>query len=129
MRGRFTPGGAGRPNERPGAKLAAGSINRGAFAPGAKVRIRAAFPPGHVRTPYFLRGKEGVIDCLAGEFPNPEELAYGRTGLPRLALYRVLFRQPDLWPAYAGAAADTVIADIFEHWLDEATERRPANPA
>lgn len=128
MRGRFAPGGAGRQIKKPGAGSAAGSPIRGAFAPGARVRVRAAFPPGHVRTPYFLRGKEGVIDSLAGEFPNPEELAYGRTGLPRLALYRVLFRQPDLWPAYASAAADTVIADIFEHWLDEATERRPGNP-
>ncbi|OHC83789.1 MAG: hypothetical protein A3G73_07270 [Rhodospirillales bacterium RIFCSPLOWO2_12_FULL_67_15] len=99
------------------------------LAPGACVRVRAAFPPGHVRTPYFLRGHEGVIDSLAGEFPNPEELAYGRTGMPRRALYRVVFRQPDLWPGYAGAAADTVIADIFEHWLDEAPERRFGSPA
>lgn len=102
---------------------------RGRFSPGAEVRVRAAFPPGHVRTPYFLRGKEGVIDSLAGEFPNPEELAYGRTGMPREALYRVVFRQPDLWPAYAGAATDTVIADIFDHWLDEAPKRRFGSPA
>jgi nitrile hydratase len=102
---------------------------RGRFAPGANVRVRAAFPPGHIRTPYFLRGKKGVIDSLAGEFPNPEELAYGRTGLPRLALYRVVFRQPDLWPSYAGAAEDTVIADIFEHWLDEAADGRLGNSA
>ena len=98
------------------------------LAPGACVRVRAAFPPGHVRTPYFLRGHEGMIDSLAGEFPNPEELAYGRTGMPRLALYRVVFRQPDLWPGYAGAAADTLIADIFEHWLDETPERRIGSP-
>ena len=89
------------------------------LAPGVKVRVRAAFPPGHIRTPYFLRGHEGVIDTLAGEFPNPEELAYGRPGLPLRTLYRVAFRQADLWPAYEGAAQDTVIADIFEHWLDE----------
>ena len=102
---------------------------RGRFSPGAEVRVRAAFPPGHVRTPYFLRGKNGVIESLAGEFPNPEELAYGRTGMPRLALYRVVFRQPDLWPAYAGAATDTVIADIFDHWLDEASKSRFGSPA
>lgn len=93
---------------------------KGRFPPGAQVRVRAAFPPGHVRTPYFLRGKEGRVDMLAGEFPNPEELAYGRDGLPRVALYRVIFRQRDLWPAYAGAPADTLIADIFEHWLEHA---------
>ena len=91
----------------------------GRFQPGTKVRVRAAFPPGHVRTPYFLRGLDGVVESLAGEFPNPEELAYGRPGMPPRALYRVVFRQSDLWPAYAGSGADTLIADIFEHWLDE----------
>ncbi len=93
------------------------------LAPGVKVRVRAAFPPGHVRTPYFLRGHEGVIEELAGEYPNPEELAYGRAGLPLRKLYRVAFRQADLWPAYDGAAQDTVSADIFEHWLDKAPEQ------
>ncbi len=90
------------------------------FPPGVRVKVRAAFPPGHVRTPYFLRGKQGEIDSLAGEFPNPEELAYGRPGLPRLALYRVVFRQPDLWPTYSGPPGDTLVADIFEHWLERA---------
>lgn len=90
------------------------------FSPGARVKVRAAFPPGHVRTPYFLRGKEGRVEKLAGKFSNPEELAYGRDGLPRRALYRVVFRQRELWPAYAGAPADTLIADIFEHWLEPA---------
>jgi nitrile hydratase len=90
--------------------------------PGTAVRVRAAFPPGHVRTPFFLRGKNGRIESLAGDFPNPEELAYGRPGLPRRALYRVVFRQSDLWPGYPGKTADTLVADIFEHWL----ERIPA---
>ena len=91
------------------------------FAIGAEVRVRATFPPGHVRTPYFLRGRRGRIDALAGKFPNPEELAYGRPGLPPMPLYRVVFRQRDLWPVYAGAAHDMLIADIFEHWLEPAS--------
>ena len=90
----------------------------GKFPPGVRVKVRAAFPPGHVRTPFFLRGKEGRIESLAGDFPNPEERAYGRPGLPDRTLYRVVFRQSDLWPAYPGKAADTLVADIFEHWLD-----------
>ena len=63
------------------------------FAVGQRVRVRRAFPPGHVRTPAYVRGKAGVIEDLAGHFANPEELAYGRDGLPRQALYRVRFRQ------------------------------------
>ena len=101
----------------------------GRFPPGVAVRVRAAFPPGHVRTPYFLRGKTGSIESLAGEFPNPEELAYGRTGLPRRALYHVVFRQSDLWPDYAGSGKDTLIADLFEHWLEETPDKRIGSPA
>ena len=95
------------------------------YHPGAWVRVRAAFPPGHVRTPYFLRGKEGIVDSVAGVFANPEELAYGRAGLPRRPLYRVRFRQADLWPDYAGPAADALTADIFAHWLELAAEKQP----
>ena len=90
------------------------------FALGTRVKVRASFPPGHVRTPYFLRGKNGRIESIAGEFANPEELAYGRSGLPRLTLYRVVFRQTEIWPAYAGPPGDTLVADIFEHWLETA---------
>ncbi len=94
------------------------------YDPGTRVRVRAAFPPGHIRTPYFLRGHEGTVESLAGSFANPEELAYGRDGLPRLPLYRVRFRQADLWPDYAGPSGDALTADIFVHWLEPA-ETRP----
>jgi len=89
-----------------------------AFAVGQPVRVRLAWPPGHVRTPHYLRGRRGVIESIAGHFANPEELAYGRAGLPRRALYRVRFRQTELWPDYAGPAADSAVVDIYEHWLE-----------
>lgn len=88
------------------------------FAVGAAVRVRTAFPPGHVRTPYFIRGKRGVVDSIAGAFANPEELAYGRPGAPPRPLYRVRFHQTDLWPDYRGTENDTAVVDIFEHWLE-----------
>lgn len=97
------------------------------FPVGTAVQVREAFPPGHVRTPFFIRGKRGVVDSVAGTFPNPEELAYGRPGLPPQPLYRVRFRQADLWPNYRGARNDTAVVDIFEHWLDrseQAAEKR-----
>jgi nitrile hydratase len=88
------------------------------FAIGQPVRVRVAFPPGHVRTPRYLRGRRGMVESIAGRFANPEELAYGRDGLPARALYRVRFRQTELWPDYAGAAADSAVVDIYEHWLE-----------
>ncbi len=87
------------------------------LAPGDRVRVRDDYPPGHVRTPVYVRGKEGVITRVLGNFLNPETLAIGRDGLPRKMLYEVRFRQNDLWPDYAGPRSDTLDIDLYEHWL------------
>lgn len=88
------------------------------FNVGDAVRVRNIHPPGHRRTPYYIRGKFGVIERVCGTFPNPEELAYGFDGEPRKVLYRVRFRQCDIWPSYAGPAHDTLELEIYEHWLE-----------
>lgn len=90
------------------------------FAPGDRVRVRPAHPPGHIRTPYYVRGKTGVVERICGSFGNPEELAFGRGGEPALPLYRVNFEQRGLWRDYAGRAGDSVEVEIFEHWLEPA---------
>jgi hypothetical protein len=95
------------------------------FAVGDRVQVRAAFPPGHVRTPHYLRGRRGEILSVVGRFANPEELAYGRDGLPGRTLYRVRFAQAELWQDYHGSARDSAVADIFEHWLEPAGEGAP----
>lgn len=84
---------------------------------GAKVRIRRAWPPGHVRAPWYLRGCSGAVCHHIGEFGNPEELAYGRYDGAKLMLYRVRFRQRDIWPDYAGPAQDTLEVEVYENWL------------
>ena len=48
------------------------------LSPGDRVRVREDFPPGHIRTPVYIRGKEGVVTKSFGAFPNPEQLAIGR---------------------------------------------------
>jgi hypothetical protein len=101
--------------------VSAGTLDRpAAFRPGDAVRVRVAYPPGHVRAPFFCRGKPGVVEELVGGFANPEELAYGRPGKPSLPLYRVVFRQADLWPDYDGPARDTAVIDVYENWLEAA---------
>ncbi|MBI3516802.1 MAG: nitrile hydratase subunit beta, partial [Proteobacteria bacterium] len=75
---------------------------------------------GHVRTPWYIRGHVGTIERYCGAFPNPEELAYARNGLPAQPLYRVQFRQKDVWPGYAGPAHDTIDIEIYQHWLEPA---------
>lgn len=93
------------------------------FAIGQRVRVRAAFPPGHVRTPFFVRGKTGAVTEVLGLYRNPEELAYGRSGEPALPLYRVIFDTAELWNDYKGAAADTTVVDIYENWLEPLEEK------
>jgi nitrile hydratase len=90
----------------------------GRFAVGDRVRVRVAHPPGHVRTPYYLRGREGVVSRLVAVQPNPEELAYGRPGLPAIPVYWVRFKQTTLWPDYRGQGKDTAEVDVQEHWLE-----------
>jgi nitrile hydratase len=88
------------------------------FQPGDRVLVRELYPPGHLRTPFYIRGKSGVIERVLGPFANPEELAYGRSGLPGQPLYRVRFVQADVWPDYAGPANDTVDVELYQHWLE-----------
>jgi nitrile hydratase len=89
----------------------------GPYAPGDRVKVIRTHPPGHRRTPYYIRGKTGVIERACGAHRNPEELAYGFDGLPAKNLYRVRFLQKEVWPDYRGPATDTVDVDIYEHWL------------
>ena len=87
------------------------------FAPGDRVAVRKAYPLGHIRTPYYIRGCAGSIERICGSFPVPEELAQQRSGLPAQPLYRVRFLQRDVWPGYRGRDDDAVEVEIFQHWL------------
>ena len=85
---------------------------------GDTIMVRRAYPPGHIRTPYFIRGRRGTIHEVVGSFANPEELAYGRDGHPVKVLYRVKFRQTDVWADYEGSTHDTSVIDLYENWLE-----------
>ena len=90
------------------------------FTPGQVVRVKADFPeargPCHIRTPHYLRGRQGVVERMLGRFPNPEDLAFARPAALS-ALYHVRFDQPALWQE--GTPGDAVLVEIFEHWLEE----------
>ncbi len=90
------------------------------FAAGESVRVRRAYPPGHVRTPYYLRGHAGTVERVLDTFPNPEERAQGRDGTPYQRLYRVRFALTDLWPEYPSPSGDTLDVEVYEHWLENA---------
>lgn len=93
------------------------------YRAGDRVQVLDWDAPGHLRTPWYVRGRAGIVERYCGAFSNPEELAYGRPGLPAQPLYRVRFRQRELWTGYAGADADTVDVEIYQHWLEPVFER------
>lgn len=86
------------------------------FAPGDPVKVRCAEPPGHCRTPYYLRGKRGVVARLIGVYPNPEQLAYHRIGVPYQPLYEVTFGFDAVWGR--PECNVTISAAIYQHWLE-----------
>jgi hypothetical protein len=97
------------------------SRTSGRLAPGHRVRVAARPVLGHCRTPWYLRGKTGVVAAVQGTFKNPELLAYHKPGLPALVLYKVRFEQSAIWARYAGPPGDHLEADIYEHWLEPLT--------
>ena len=96
------------------------SAEAGRFKPGDKVQVKCEDRPGHIRTPWYIRGKMGWVERVYGDFLNPESLAFGRDGLPKKTLYLVGFNQRDVWDKSDGQR-DKLFVDIYEHWLDPAS--------
>lgn len=83
-----------------------------------RVRVKALSPPGHVRAPWYLRGKVGEIERELGAFHNPEQLAYGLPASKK-PLFRVRFTMADIWGAGAENPSDTLDAELYAHWLEK----------
>jgi nitrile hydratase subunit beta len=90
------------------------------FHVGDNVRVLHLGKSGHIRTPFYVRGKVGKVIQMCGYFLNPEDLAVGNTAGPVIPLYRVSFRQTDLWDDYVGSERDTLAIEIYDHWLSAA---------
>ncbi len=85
---------------------------------GSRVKIKDISPPGHIRTPKYIRGKNGVIERFLGVFKNPEQLAYSLQA-KEYGLYRVRFKMTELWDDYSEHPNDTLDAEVFVHWIEE----------
>jgi hypothetical protein len=89
-----------------------------AFRVDDHVRIRARTPVGHYRTPMYVRGKIGRIERVLDLFLDPEAEGYGKNEGDKIRLYRVRFKQRDLWPDYAGGTDDELQIEMYEPWLE-----------
>ncbi len=87
------------------------------FKKGDAVMIATTKAVGHCRTPWYLRGKPGIVTEIQGAYHDPVRLAYHKPGLPLQVLYKVRFLQSQIWPRYDGPENDHLEADIYEPWL------------
>ncbi len=90
------------------------------YAMGQAVRVLELNKPGHIRTPYYIRHHTGRVIQFCGSFLNPEDLAVGNAGGRVVECYRVEFLQREVWSEYAGAPEDTIVIEIYEHWMEPA---------
>ena len=96
------------------------------FHPGDRVKVRHLGKAGHVRIPFYVRGKRGEIVNFCGRYLNPEDLAVGNTSGPAIDLYRVKFALRDLWLDKEIPEHDYLVIEIYDHWLSslESSEGR-----
>jgi Nitrile hydratase beta subunit, C-terminal len=87
------------------------------FDKGDKVVVLELGKSGHIRTPFYIRGREGTVIHRCGAFLNPEDLAVGIVAGPVVPLYRVGFFMRQLWPDYVGNSRDMLYIEIYDHWL------------
>lgn len=92
------------------------------FSPGDLVQVLALGKTGHVRIPHYIRHHIGHIEGYCGTYLNPEDLAVGDTSGRAVDLYRVAFSQAQLWPDEAMPAQDTLVIEIYDHWLTPVQE-------
>lgn len=91
------------------------------FRVGDAVQVLDLGKPGHVRTPYYVRHRCGVVIQFCGYFLNPEALSVGDTSGPLVPLYRVSFPMRELWPEQARCEDDRLCIEIYDHWLAPAS--------
>lgn len=91
------------------------------FDIGKEVEVLSLEKSGHVRIPFYIRGKKGTIVQFCGRYLNPEDLAVGKTSGPGIDLYRVEFKQTELWNTPKQLPQDRLIIEIYDHWLKPAT--------
>jgi len=89
------------------------------FQVGDLVTISVRFPIGHYRVPHYIRGKAAVVEAvIEPRALNNEEEGFGRNAGQKRHYYRVSIPLTDLWPGYAGSAADGLRIEVFENWLE-----------
>ena len=94
------------------------------YAVGEPVKVKYLFPlSGHIRAPFYLRGKVGKIIRYYGLYSDPTDLAAGVVTPKTVGLYQLSFNYLDVWGCEIGnrkvedETEIKILADIYENWL------------
>lgn len=87
------------------------------FAAGDRIQVLDLDPPRHMRTPTYIRHKEGEVVEFRGLYLNPEQLGDGDKAGPVIPLYRVRFALQDLWPEEDHRPEDCLYIEVYDHWM------------
>lgn len=93
------------------------ALGKQRFRVGDRVSVLHLGKAGHVRIPFYVRGKSGEVVQYCGTYLNPEALAVGDTRGPAIDLYRVSFSQQALWSDDQHPQQDRLVIEIYDHWL------------
>jgi nitrile hydratase subunit beta len=85
------------------------------FAVGERVSIRKGSPRENDSTPYYVRGKSGIVEEICAPFTDPYRTA-SAGGAP-LRTYRTQFSAREVWPELPGASGETFTIRLSEDWL------------
>ncbi|KAI9011814.1 nitrile hydratase [Hyaloraphidium curvatum] len=106
-----------------------------AFAVGDRVTVKPELTKSrwrkpHLRTPGYIFGCSGIVERVAGVFPNPEVGAFRISHQIMSPLYRVRFNLKDVWPENPDGENNntTIDVEIYQHWLVPASTAPASAP-
>lgn len=95
-----------------------GSVTAARFALGQRVRVRMGSDEEESSTPYYVRGRSGVVEEVCAEPTSPKRAAPDPARDLPMQSYRMRFLAREVWPGLPGAPGETLAVRIGEDWLE-----------
>jgi hypothetical protein len=93
-----------------------GTAEPARFALGERVSVRKGSPHESGSTPYYVRGKSGIVEEICTPSSPDYTASKPAEGAP-LPSYRMRFSAREVWPELSGASGETLTMRINEDWL------------
>lgn len=98
---------------------------RARFALGDRVSVRQGSSQEDGSTPYYVRGKSGVVEEVGEAFTKSRHMTSDRGRTPARQIYCLRFAAREVWPESPGAPGDTLALRISEDQLEASPTKAP----